>query len=110
MNTYDDVTYEWTDFVICTLSPDVINSKDRRLGIGIEHLSEENKFHTITKDHCVYDDDEFEAMLIEGASIMIWTLKKVWVIRREGPMERLLYLPRHPETRYRYDNSQNHEC
>ncbi|OUS05842.1 hypothetical protein A9Q81_03610 [Gammaproteobacteria bacterium 42_54_T18] len=86
------IIYEWVDFVICTFDPDVMLTRNHRLGIGLD----ERKFYRINQDHCVSDDDEFEAMEIDGSYLTLWTTKKVWVIRTDRGMEKLIYLPRHP--------------
>ena len=86
----------WVDFVTCPQNPDLINSKERRLGLGLNEWRGENKVHTIKSDVCVSDGDQFESMEVEGSGITIWTAQKVWVIRVDRGLERLVYLPRHP--------------
>jgi hypothetical protein len=107
--------YEWIDFVTFPRDPNRIMTKEARLEcsnairIAKESLSSVEEINkqveliakfggVVTKDQIVTEDDEFEVMEItDYGKVAIWTKKRVWTLLRQGDMERLTFLPRHPQ-------------
>jgi hypothetical protein len=55
--------------------------------------------YVVTEDRILLeDDDEFETMEItESGRVLIFTKKRVWFLYHLENMERLMFLPRHPQ-------------
>ena len=97
---------EWVDFVTFPLDAEKCYSREQRLNLS-EAVSVDSPDYTpelgtekgvITpKQFIFFEDDEFEAMEItDYGHVFIWTDKKVWTLHNAGGLERLLYVPRHP--------------
>ena len=104
---------EWVDFVIY---PNDINrawTKAARLDCSKAIRFEDGKYDeseinesdinerglVVTKNSVIFEeDDEFETMqVIEGGRVLIFTKKRVWFLQHLANMERLIFLPRHPQ-------------
>jgi len=109
MPARETIHREWVDFVLWTSAPDRVNSYAQRLTVsGAVDLAgphrstrpDEVRAHGARITWAFLNrttDDEFEAMSIgDFGSVTVWTKRRVWCIRREGSMEKLVFLPRHP--------------
>lgn len=84
---------EWRDFVIFPADPNRVLSPGARFDLSLQAEGAQ----VVGKDQIVWPGDEFEALDVDRAgSLLIWTKQRVWVVRRENGMERLMYLPRYP--------------
>jgi hypothetical protein len=81
-------TSEWRDFVISVGQP--IRSVEERFNL-------EGGGRSVRRELFEQYGDKFEVMEITDlGGITIWTTTKVWCIRTEQRLEKLVYLPRNP--------------
>ena len=96
----------WVDFVRFPLDPDRAIRAEHRLDTkrADRFPSKEanwnwpNGYLVIESDVAwEWDDDVFEALCIGAyGSINIWTKKRVWCMRRQGNIEKLVFVQRDP--------------
>jgi hypothetical protein len=83
------ITKEWKDFVLAPVGSFIDNVEDRFNLPGGGRL--------VTLGIVEQFGDKFEAMEItELGDITLWTTSKVWCIRKEPRLEKLIYLLRNP--------------
>lgn len=100
---------KWKDFVIYATDPEKGYSEAARLDIHnaqpYSSGAKKGQCNVVTEDVVLRSvkladgrvvDDVFEAMEIADGSVTIWTKYRVWVIRSDAFMERLIFLPRNP--------------
>ena len=81
-------TKEWHDFRLASVAP--IKSKEQRFDLV-------NGDRIVRRDIIEKASDLFEVMQVSDlGDILIWTTSNVWCIRKEGGLEKLIYLPRNP--------------
>lgn len=98
---------KWIDFVSFPLAPEKCHTKEQRLNLkDAVTVNSENytpalgteKGVIISQNLILFDDDEFEEMLISDyGQVIIWTRKRVWSLQDQGYREKLIFLPRHPQ-------------
>jgi hypothetical protein len=94
---------KWKDFVSYPLDPERVRTSEQRLDVSMVMSPDDPQYDArqgciITQSLIVSEDDRFEAMSIDdGGNVTIWTKKRVWGLFRFGGMEKLKYLPRHPD-------------
>ena len=94
----------WTDFVLNPDEGNRIESAAQRLNVARAVDTSLNGWDPalhpvrITQAGITRPDDTFEAMHIaERGDVYLWTIQRVWYVRREnGVKERLRWVPRHP--------------
>ena len=103
---------QWREFVIYPLNSDKVKTFEQRVDISQAYrissnekypqYLEDNVKNGIIFDHAtvVAGEDEFEAMNIDQfGHVIIWTIKKVWYLNKEGEnskIEKMRYVPRNP--------------
>lgn len=89
---------KWVDFVTFPTDLDKITSEGQRINtFDLVHGLEGEEGFLVTQNNILFDEDEFEAMEInKGGAVTIWTKKRVWTLHRDRGLEKLFYVPRHP--------------
>ena len=84
------ITKEWKDFILSMLGT-IGNVRDRF------DLQREGRL--VNRELLEKFGDKFEVMEITDlGNITVWTTSKVWCIRQEAGLEKLIYLPRNPRS------------
>ena len=101
---------EWIDFVIYPLDSNRVLTREQRLDTSnAVRVSDKDYTPTIgTEKGTIYpkesvffdfNNDKFEAMAIDNyGGVVIWTTKKVWFLLNDRGLEKLKYVPRHPDS------------
>src|SRR5262245_32361857 len=99
--------HEWHDFVTFPLDPSRVRSMEQRLDTAnaVDPRAAEYDPSTtggarVSRTDLQLDGedaDQFEAMEVtDYGDVAVWTRRRVWCLRREAGLEKLIYLPRHP--------------
>jgi hypothetical protein len=82
------ITTEWRDFILADGNP---------IGSEKERFDTARGGRRVGRELLEQFGDRFEAMEIaDGGGVVVWTTTKVWCIRWEPGLEKLIYLPRNP--------------
>ena len=111
---------EWIDFVVFPLDSNKCLTREMRLDISNAVSVRDSNYSPelgtkkgviFPKHNIFFDNDKFEKMFISDlGQVVIWTKKRVWGLYRLEAMERMQFLPRHPDSDelWGYSNGLNH--
>jgi hypothetical protein len=99
---------KWVDFVIYPLDSNKVLTREQRLDVSTAVLVTDANYTpelgtekgvVFPKEQIFFDDDEFETMWMgETGGVIIWTKKRVWCLYKLEAMERMQFVPRHPDS------------